>query len=210
MNFLGHAAVALGCGRDSDEEVLGAVLPDLLGMAGLRLDRTLLDASILSGMDCHHATDTAFHSHPAFVRGSASIRKRLEAMHVAAGPRRAVAHVGWELMLDGEVAKSDAVTEAFRAALVVATRPMAGLDPRWATFAARLNESEMWCDYQDPDRVARRLDAILARRPRLAMADGDVGAVAEVLRSSHAGVQEAASTVVAEVIAAVAGGSRVP
>jgi acyl carrier protein phosphodiesterase len=209
VNFLGHVAVAIGCGRDSDEELLGCVLPDLVGMAGLPVDKGRLAPLVLAGIECHHATDAAFHGHPVFVAGTATMRDRLAESRVSAGPRRAVGHVGWELLLDGEIGRSDRVTDAFEAALAAATRPSSGLDDtaggRWASFGTRLRRSQVWHRYQDPSRLAATLDSILARRPRLALRPGEVDAVRDVLHRSQPEVTAVAAAVVADVTAAVRG-----
>ena len=42
MNFLGHTHVALAGGREDGGFLLGAVLPDLAPMVGVRVDRAAL------------------------------------------------------------------------------------------------------------------------------------------------------------------------
>src|SRR4029453_6456343 len=62
MNFLGHTHVALAGGGDDPGFVLGAVLPDLAPMAGIRLAVRRLDGRLGEGMRCHLRADAAFHA----------------------------------------------------------------------------------------------------------------------------------------------------
>ena len=69
MNVLGHIHVALAGGRDDPEYLLGAVLPDLAPMAGVRLRaRSDLPGSVGEGVRCHLRADRAFHAHAGFRR----------------------------------------------------------------------------------------------------------------------------------------------
>src|SRR5438067_700665 len=103
MNFLAHAAVASSHDRDP-EFILGAVLPDLLPMAGVAVARHDLPAQVQAGWRFHHRTDDAFHAAAAFRAGVQALRTDLRGTPLETGPRRAVAHVGWELLLDDVVA----------------------------------------------------------------------------------------------------------
>src|SRR5437763_4254242 len=135
MNFLGHAAVA----RRHDDDpafVLGAVLPDLLPMAGIRLTRDDVPAPVAAGWRSHHHADAAFHESMAFREGVHALRTDLRTTALATGPRRAVAHVGWELLLDDTVMGDRDTITAFRAALALA--PSISTDPRWPVLVERL------------------------------------------------------------------------
>ena len=113
MNFLAHAAVA----RRHDDDpafVLGAVLPDLLPMAGIRLTRDDVPAAVAAGWRSHHHADAAFHESMAFREGVHALRTDLRTTALATGPRRAVAHVGWELLLDDTVMGDRDTITAFR------------------------------------------------------------------------------------------------
>ncbi len=106
MNYLGHALVA-GRRRGSGPlGVLGAVLPDLAGMARLRYERERMRGEVAAGVRMHHATDRAFHRDPAFVRGSGGLRQAAAAVGLPLGASRAIGHVGWELLLDGVLAET--------------------------------------------------------------------------------------------------------
>lgn len=210
MNFLGHTAVALGCGIDSDEAVLGAVLPDLVGMIGVTIDKQALSGEVLRGIACHHATDTAFHGHPAFTAGAARIREDAAAAGLGRGPQRAVGHAGFELLLDGAVGEVagtvDALCRALAAGGVVTPSLPPGQRERWAGFTVALVEGRIWIGYRDPTEVAARLVRMLRDRPRLAVANGAVDAVAAILRAAQPGIERVAGTVVADVTVAVAAG----
>jgi hypothetical protein len=208
VNYLGHVAVALAGGRDEPHFLLGAALPDLASMAGVRLDRDRATGPVADGVACHLAADTAFHDHPAFRAGAAALRRDLGAAGLATGPRRAIGHAGWELLLDGtltgthvEVAYREALAQGGAATAAV----VPGDRPRWAALLAHGAPPPL--RYDDPAWVAERLAAMLGRRPRLAMAADQVPVVAEVLDRHLEPVRAVASQVVADVAASVAASS---
>ena len=84
MNFLAHAEVARRSGGDADF-VLGAVLPDLLPMAGVRLARDDVPASVGAGWAEHHRADAAFHASPTFAAGVGALRSDLRASSLGTG-----------------------------------------------------------------------------------------------------------------------------
>ena len=210
MNVLGHARVALDLGLDGPAEVLGAVLPDLAPAAGVRLVRDRLDGSLAAGVRCHLRADAAFHVHPAFRAGTRALRADLAARGLPRGPARAVAHAGWELLLDGTLV-GDEAERAFRAAVgraAVAAGALAPEDrPRWAAFVARARGSGPLA-YDDPRWVAERLRAMLARRPRLRLPAEHVDAVATVLAAHRDRVAAAAAAVIDDVVRAGSHGER--
>src|SRR5690606_20932226 len=167
VNVLGHTRVALGRGLDRPAEVLGAVLPDLAPAAGVRLVRDRLDGPLAAGVRCHLDADAAFHAHPRFRAGTRALRADLTARGIPRGPARAVAHAGWELLLDGTLVGGDA-ERAFRDAVGRAADAADALDPadrpRWAAFVARARVAGPLA-YDDPRWVAVRLGTVLARRP---------------------------------------------
>lgn len=199
MNILGHTHVALASGRDDPGYLLGAVLPDLAPMAGVKVDRAALPGPIAEGVRCHVRTDAEFHGHPAFVAGARAVRRALDARGVASGPARAVGHAGWELLLDGTLVGSPTET-AFRRAMTAAgdaRGAMSGADAgRWAAFVER-GRSAPALGFDDPRWVADRLYGMLARRPRLRLPERHVPAVADAL----AGQVERVRAVAAEVLA---------
>src|SRR5437879_348158 len=162
MNFLAHAAVA----RRHDDDpafVLGAVLPDLLPMAGVHVDRTTVTPRVAAGWRSHHRADAAFHESAVFREGVHALRTDLRATALATGPRRAVAHVGWELLLDDAVVGDAVTVEALRAALAV---PVSD-DPRWRELVRRLGTIQP----QAPAPItiiAERVHRAVGRRERLA------------------------------------------
>lgn len=210
MNVLGHARVALDLGLDGPAEVLGAVLPDLAPAAGVRLVRDRLDGPLAAGVRCHLDADAAFHAHPRFRAGTRALRADLTARGIPRGPARAVAHAGWELLLDGTLV-GDEAERAFRAAVgraAVAAGALAPEDrPRWAAFVARARGSGPLA-YDDPRWVAVRLGTVLARRPRLRLPAEHVDAVAPVLAAHRAEVARVAGAVIDDVVRAVSHGER--
>ena len=205
MNFLGHAHVALATGSDIDF-VLGAVLPDLAPMAGIRLRRAGIGGRLGEGIACHLRADAAFHALAVFRQGSGGLRRDLAARGLGSGPARAVGHAGWELLLDGTLVGGEA-EEAFHRAVAAGDGAAAALDPadraRWAAFVARGRGSGP-LRYDDPAWVADRLHAMLGRRPRLALDDGEVPTVAEVLADHAPAVAAAAPSVLADTARAAA------
>ena len=200
MNILGHTHVALAGGRDDAGYLLGAVLPDLAPMAGVRVDRSALVGPVADGVRCHVDTDVAFHAHPSFVAGARRLRRALEAQGVATGPARAVGHAGWELLLDGTLVGSG-TEDAFRRAMASggdATTALSAADAaRWAAFVDR-GRSSPKLRYDDPAWVADRLYAMLARRPRLRLPEDRVTVVAEVLADEVGSVRDAAADVLTD------------
>ncbi len=203
MNFLGHTHVALA-EADDPEFLLGAVLPDLAPMAGIRMRRAGIGGRLGDGVACHLRADAAFHAHPEFRRGSGALRRDLTARGLGSGPARAVGHAGWELLLDGTLVGTG-TEEAFHRALAAGERAGGALDPgdrdRWAAFLAR-GRGAGGLRYDDPRWVAERLHAMLGRRPRLALPDGQVGTVADVLAAHVAAVRAVAGAVLADTTAA--------
>jgi hypothetical protein len=198
VNILGHASVALACGRDDAGYVLGAVLPDLAPMAGVRVARAGLDGALGAGVRCHLAADAAFHAHPHFRAGSAELRRALARRGVGTGPARAIGHAGWELLLDGTLVGMPA-EDAFHAALGAGDQVLPALAPedrpRWATFLARARSAGP-LRYDEPRWVAERLHAMLARRPRLRLPDDRLDTVTEELAGRVAAVAAVAAAVV--------------
>jgi hypothetical protein len=207
MNFLGHTHVALAGGDDDSGFVLGAVLPDLAPMAGIRLVARQMEGRLGDGVRCHLRADAAFHADPRFVTGSRALRRALAARGVESGPARAVGHAGWELLLDGTLVATEA-EDAFRGALAQGERALPALADgdreRWAAFLAR-RRSSSGLHYDDPGWVADRLYAMLARRPRLALPAGQVPLVADVLAAQAPAVREVAAAVLGDTARQVSG-----
>jgi acyl carrier protein phosphodiesterase len=204
MNFFAHATVARW--RSSDPQfALGAMLPDLGGMLGLRLLHAA-DPLIAQGIEFHHATDAAFHAAPRFVALCSEGLATLGAAGVARGAARAVAHVGSELLLDGELSHDTQACEAYRAALGAARIERLGFadlsdqDSRRVQAAIeRLRAAALPESYRDPDFTLDRLQMILARRPRLALANHELTPVRAYVHALHAQMGEAAPELMRQV-----------
>ena len=196
VNFLAHAEVARRAAGDDPAFVLGAVLPDLLPMAGIRLDRAAVPGEVAAGWRAHHRADAAFHASVAFAAGVGDLRTDLRRTDLGTGPRRAVAHVGWELLLDDAVAGDAGLIDVFRAALGRAREltddlRWHGLLDRFAVLAPS--------GRSEPMVVAQRAQRACARRPRLAFGDEHLQPVAGVLDEHHDRVLAAAPALLDEV-----------
>jgi hypothetical protein len=205
VNLLAHTWVARTCGLGAPPEVLGAVLPDLATMAGIRLDRRALGGPIAAGVRCHHLTDAAFHRAPAFVAGSRALTRDLMAVDVPRGAARAVGHVGWELLLDGPLLRTP-TEAAFHEAMGLAGEVTAVLRPddrpAWAALIAHRRRPPA-LRYDDPEWVADRCVGILAGSPRLRLPPEDAPQVAAVLAIHAEAVTAAGDEVLAQTAAAV-------
>jgi hypothetical protein len=198
MNFFAHATVALWRSQDSGF-VLGAMLPDLFGMLGLRV-RDVADPEISAGIAFHHATDGAFHAAPAFAALSGRVLAKLEEQGVGRGSARGVAHVGVELLLDGALSHDAQARSAYRSALTSPsrTRIAHALGPDASDQAERLHAGLQRLalapvpeGYRDADFAFERVRNLLARRPRLALRDADLEAVRRVLHATRPAVERA-------------------
>jgi acyl carrier protein phosphodiesterase len=180
MNFFAHALVASW--RSVEPRfVLGAMLPDLSSMIGVRITHAA-DAELERGIQLHHATDAAFHSAPIFTGLCSEAIEALGALGVERGCSRAVGHVGVELLLDGSLSGDRSARQTYRDALAVAELPdfdrlVHTVEPsgsvRLRAGLVRLAAAPLPEAYREADFVAQRLRGILASRPRLAMRPGD-------------------------------------
>lgn len=213
MNFVGHAVVAARVPPASPGFLLGAVLPDLLPMAGVRrLDPAAgLPDDVAAGMRCHILTDASFHAHAGFVGLLREVRSRLLARGVPTGPARAAAHVGVELALDGLLLDRADGQDALAAALsdrqCVTFAIPAEARARWDDLTARIADRGALHPYRDPAPVVQR---VLARRPRLALDDEHVAVLAAELEAVAPALAAAEADLVADAVsAASAGGTPV-
>lgn len=193
MNVLGHAYVAERRRPADDAFVLGAVLPDLASIAGVRLavgtSPRAAPASIADGIACHHAADATFHSLAPFRSRVAAMRRDLLDAGLPTGPARAVAHAGYELLLDGTLVGT-ATEGSYRRALANVTEATGAIAPahraRWLAFGDWIGARPRPMRYDDVEWVAQRLVDILGRRPRLRVEAAHERTVADVL-AHHAG-----------------------
>ncbi len=211
MNFLAHALLAH---RDRPEPhfALGAMLPDLAPMAGVR-PRRAPSRAIDAGLAHHHAIDAAFHGAPAFVglceRHGASMR----AAGLSRGAARALAHVGAEMLLDGcmlRAAPNDVapVRDAFLAGDARTLSVEAGYAPdqaaRIAALCARLAALPLDRPPGAVD-VAHMLYRRLSSRARLAVAAHQLPAAERAMHRLDEDVRRVAPTLLGETDARRAG-----
>jgi acyl carrier protein phosphodiesterase len=197
VNFFGHAAVASW--HDERAGVaLGAMLPDFATMCHARLAPPD-DAALADGVSLHHRTDAAFHTLPAVLGLMRELDEILAHGGCARGPRRAVAHIGVELLLDGVLVDDTAYRDAYTAGLAADVTGVRWRDddapPRFAILIARLRDRGVPDDLRDPEAIAMRLHRMLAHRPLLAPNGEDMRVVRSALGEYRHRVEVAADTV---------------
>jgi hypothetical protein len=205
MNFFGHAAMAERVSREPTF-VLGAMLPDFSSMLGLR-PPTSAHPRVAEGIAFHHATDEAFHELSVFRELCSDAMRLLAERGVSRGTRRAVAHVGVELLLDVELAEDPRARSAYLAALKSARDPAvvstlswpADQQDRLVQLAARLEERS---DSAKPSTatLVERLARTLSGRPRLAMEDAARSHVADWVELCRVRVVASAPALVFELM----------
>jgi hypothetical protein len=179
VNFVSHAAVASWYDT-SPLFVLGAMLPDFLGMLGMRA--VPVSEELVRGVAFHHASDAAFHEAPQFIKLTHEARRALTAAGCSKGPARAVAHIGVELLLDpvllDESGARDAYTKAIERAAAVRDEIafLPGDAARFFDFCRLLSQRDL-PRRDDLESVVVRIRRALAGRPRLALDEAGVVAV---------------------------------
>jgi acyl carrier protein phosphodiesterase len=178
VNFFGHAAVA-SWSRAAPGVVLGAMLPDFATMCGGRIESAVTE-DVTRGIALHHATDAAFHTLPVVTGLMRELDGQLAERHCGRGPRRAVAHIGVELLLDGELTDDPGYRAAYldgiaHDAVLHWRDPEAA--PRFATLLDRLRTRGIPEDLRSPDAITTRVHRILAHRPLLAPSPDDLRAI---------------------------------
>jgi hypothetical protein len=207
VNFVGHITVGLiARSAPSDTDfLLGTALPDFASMARLHLGPA--DGPLGRGMELHHAADSVFHRHEWFVDLERDVQHHLVAAGVERGGALACAHVGVELLLDGELMREPqtarAVDDVFVAIstpepIVVDTAPEAER-ARWRTHLEMVSTRLDARSYADPSSVAERLHRITQRRPRLAFDVAHVPTVAAQLALVQPRIAESSRDVVGEI-----------
>jgi hypothetical protein len=197
MNFFGHAAVASWT-CPAPGTVLGAMLPDFATMIRARLaDAT--DRDVADGIAHHHATDARFHGLPAVLGLMRELDERLAGLGCARGPRRAVAHIGVELLLDGVLVGNLEYRDAYASALAHDPAGVRWRDDdgpaRLATLLARLRTHGVPDDLRRPHAITQRLHRMLAHRPLLAPSPADLEAIDRALVGYQPRVEAAADTI---------------
>jgi hypothetical protein len=188
LNYFGHAVIAAAANRDP-EFVLGATLPDLSSMLRIRV-RPTFSGELLAGVRFHHDTDRAFHDSRAFRGLQRTSFGKLLGLGVRRSTARAVAHVGIELLLDAAMAHRIA-GEQFGLPLWHAgdhyrlAMQRGSLLETWATHHDQREAAQLvaLCTLLEragaeafrvtPREAMELLERILARRPRLAVAEAD-------------------------------------
>lgn len=200
MNFLAHAHLAR-MHRTDTPYVLGAMLPDFLGMARIHGAKSL-DLAVAAGIAYHHEADETFHRTPAFIDLQGAFYAELRGRGVSRGPARAVAHVGLELLIDGFLVDESGLPEAYLAAVEAMAPARLGRHmvftrdehrERYASLAARLSEWGVPRGYRDPGTVRDRLVRILAPRPRLRLGTAEITTLGEFLPAAQRAVGESLS-----------------
>jgi len=204
VNFFGHAAVA-SWSTTTPGAVLGAMLPDLATMSGGRIQSTD-DAEVAAGIAFHHKTDAAFHQLPVVLGLMRELDGALSERRCARGPRRAVAHIGVELLLDGVLTAEPPYRTAYLDAL--AHEPAlvwrdADEAARFALVLDRLRTRGVPEDLKRPDAITTRLSRILAHRPLLAPSPDDLRAIEGALVAFQPRLDVAAGTVMRAMRAAL-------
>jgi acyl carrier protein phosphodiesterase len=212
MNFVAHSHVALRISGASWEEAFGAVLPDLVSMAGTRIDRSRLGCDVQDGIALHHRTDKAFHGLEAFQTGSRRIREALRAAGLPTGPVRAIGHAGFELLLDGCLLSHRGVREEFAQVLARAPDVAEAVSPtdadRWRELLRSMREESWWLGYEDPKLVAHALQRRLQRRPLLRFSEAAVPMVTEVLTAARHALEAVAEDIVVSVAESIQAGKQ--
>lgn len=211
VNFFGHAAVASWSSSEAGT-ALGAMLPDFETMSRVRLASTE-DAAVSTGIALHHATDAAFHRLPAVLGLMRELDERLASHGCARGPRRAVAHIGVELLLDGILVGEPPYRAAYSRGLAhdpaLVWRDPADA-PRFARLLDRLRSSGIPDDLRHPDAITQRLARILGGRPLLAPSADDLRAIRRSLAEHAPRVEVAADTVLRGTRAVLDAGAPLP
>ena len=159
------------------------MLPDFATMCGGRIDRAD-EADVTEGIALHHTTDAVFHQLPVVLGLMRELDGRLAELQCARGPRRAVAHVGVELLLDGVLVGEPSYRDAYLRGIAHDAAlhwrdPEAA--PQFALLIDRLRARGIPDDLGSPDAITTRVHRMLAHRPLLAPSSDDLRAIRTAL-----------------------------
>ncbi len=196
VNYFGHAAVA-SWRQGRGGLPLGAMLPDFSTMCGARVSGSD-DEDVAEGITLHHATDSAFHTAPVVTGLMRELDQRLERGGCARGPRRAVAHIGVELLLDGVLVENDEYRDAYTLGIEY-DAPVSwrneGDAERFAVLLERLRKFGVPDDLRKPEAIVYRMSRMLAGRPLLKPSSSDLAVITVALIEHKPRVQVAAEAV---------------
>lgn len=177
MNFFGHAWVA-GWFSEQPSFILGAMLPDFA--SALRVAApTSRNPELDGGIRLHHQTDRVFHGSAAFSELEGSARVALSEAGLPKGARRALAHVGVELLIDEQLSSRAPAWRGYDLALRFGSSTACRAELAWSTahlsdhFASFCQRLALSSRPASSARLAARLVAALAGRPRLALQPDD-------------------------------------
>lgn len=173
------------------------MIPDFQSMSGARVS-VAHEPDVATGIELHHATDAKFHRLPVVTGLMRELDNLLLGLGCARGPRRAVAHIGVELLLDGVLVADPAYREAYARGL--AHDPEIdwradGDAERFSRLLARLREYGPPHDLERPAAIVQRLARVLGPRPLIAPSPADLRAIATALADYQPRVVVAAETV---------------
>ena len=190
MNFLLHRHLAAG--ELGVVEGVGAMLPDLWRMLDRRLRARRVDsdaapesvAALLVGVEHHLRIDRWFHHDPLFIEGERKLAAAFRDANFQARRMGLLAHVAWELCLDGALLHQVGVSEtlaalsqgfeavrgpsleattALQAPPSLAHDELEGLHRRLDRLFDRLLTSDWIPGYQDAVGIAHRLGGVRIR-----------------------------------------------
>jgi hypothetical protein len=206
LNFFGHAVAAQEV-DDHPSFLLGAMAPDLLPLCGA-VAGPETSPRVAAGQAHHRAVDAVFHANPAFTALLTWASGALRESGLGRGPARAVAHVGVELFLDGELARRGRAREIYLRSLAGAESTHAPFEwpddvsrERWRAMVVRLRAGAIPDAYREPQFVAARLIGALAHRPRLALSGEGTAILRTFLPALAERVREQTAALIAPVVA---------
>jgi len=205
MNLLAHAEVVRRLGFLQPEHLAGAMLPDLAGIAQFRIP-AIPPGAMADGIALHHRTDEAFHGSPRFQNWCAEATRHLTEAGLGRGAARASAHLGVELLIDGELVRVTDVAAAVEKAMAGSrAEVMSMVDDdaargRVDQVIGWITEGGLRVAYEDPDAVSLRIERVLSRRPRLALPPHGQRRCAEELWAMHRLVAPMVPTVIDEAV----------
>jgi hypothetical protein len=166
-------------------------------MCGSRVAGTP-DAEVADGIALHHATDKAFHNLPVVVGLMRELDQRLERGGCARGPRRAAAHIGVELLIDGVLIDNEEYCDSYILGLEYEA-PIEwrheGDDLRYGALIARMRGYGIPKDLKRPESITHRLSRMLGHRPLLAPSPADLSTITISLLEHKPRVEVAVDTV---------------